>query len=171
MPPYELVTYEPAQRGDYLRLLEDAWGDLALTGPEFDWWFRENPVGSLMSVATANGRVVGVAVVLAFASNPTAPIFLGPLGWTNIGGVRVWARPKPHLRGRARPVARVERFRHAGDTGSEWPNHIVRDARYLNWRFVESPRRYEAFAAAGSYAVLGHKEHRGTRLEIGRAHV
>jgi GNAT superfamily N-acetyltransferase len=215
MPAYELVTYEPAQRGDYLRLLEDAWGDLALTGPEFDWWFRENPVGSLMSVAIANGRVVGVAahslfrmildgkeglgsfsvhattaedargqgifealerkheqeatergvaVVLAFASNPTAPIFLGPLGWTNIGGVRVWARPKPHLRGRARPVARVERFRHAGDTGSEWPNHIVRDARYLNWRFVESPRRYEAFAAAGSYAVLGHKEHRGTRL-------
>jgi GNAT superfamily N-acetyltransferase len=215
MPGYELATYEPAQRGDYLGLLEDAWGDLALTGPEFDWWFRENPTGSLMSVARVNGRVVGVAahslfhmvlgdepvlasfsvhattaeeargqgifealerkhedeaaergvaVVLAFASTPTAPIFLGPLGWTNIGGVRVWARPWPHLRGRARPVAHVERFRHPGDAAKDWPNHIVRDARYLNWRFVDSPRRYEAFAAAGSYAVLGHKEHRGTRL-------
>src|SRR5438105_7844086 len=215
MPGYELATYEPAHRGEYLRLLEDAWGDLALTGPEFDWWFRENQAGSLMSVARANGRVVGVAahslfqmvlggnpalasfsvhattaeeargqgifealerrheeeatergvdVVLGFASKPTAPIFLGPLGWTNIGGVRVWARPFPHLRGKARPVARVERFRHAGDAAAEWPNHIVRDARYLNWRFVDSPRRYEAFAAAGSYAVLGHKEHRGTRL-------
>ena len=61
MPGYELATYEPAQRGEYLRLLEDAWGDLALTGPEFDWWFRENPAGSLMSVALMQGRVVGVA--------------------------------------------------------------------------------------------------------------
>ena len=51
MAAYELATYEPAQRGDYLRLLEDAWGDLALTPDEFDWWFRENPAGSLMSVA------------------------------------------------------------------------------------------------------------------------
>jgi GNAT superfamily N-acetyltransferase len=215
MPGYELATYEPAQRSDYLRLLEDAWGDLALTGPEFDWWFRENPAGSLMSVARMNGRVVGVAAhslfhmalgdrralasfsvhattaeeargrgifealerkheeeaaergvefVLAFASTPTAPIFLGPLGWTNIGGVRVWARPWPHLRGKPRPVAHVERFRHPGDAAQDWPNHIVRDAGYLNWRFLESPRWYQAVAAAGSYAVLGHKEHRGTRL-------
>src|ERR671923_2103170 len=156
MPEYELATYEPAQRGDYLGLLEDAWGDLALTGPEFDWWFRENPTGSLMSVARANGRVVGVAahslfhmvlgdepvlasfsvhattaesargqgifealerrheeqarergvaVVLAFASKPTASIFLGPLGWTEMGRLRVWARPFPRLRLSREPVA------------------------------------------------------------------
>src|SRR5438067_10237465 len=61
MPGYELATSGPAQRGEYLRLLEDAWGDLALTGPEFGWWFRENPAGSLMSVALMQGRVVGVA--------------------------------------------------------------------------------------------------------------
>src|SRR5206468_3535057 len=48
---YELAAYEPAQREDYLRLLREAWGEFALSGPEFDWWFRENPVGSLMSVA------------------------------------------------------------------------------------------------------------------------
>ena len=35
----------------------------------------------------------GVACVLAFASAPTAPLFLGPLGWTAIGKLRVWARP------------------------------------------------------------------------------
>jgi GNAT superfamily N-acetyltransferase len=215
MSGYELAAYEPAHRDDYLGLLKDAWGDLALTGPEFDWWFRENPAGSLMSVARANGRVVGVAshslfrailggeealagfsvhattaadargqgifealerkheqeaqergvaVVLAFASKPTAPIFLGPLGWTEIGRLRVWARPFPRLRSRRLAVGRVERFRHAGDAGAAWPNHLIRDARHLNWRYLESPRRYEAFAAAGSYAVLGHKEHRGTRL-------
>ncbi len=35
----------------------------------------------------------GVACVLAFASAPTAPLFLGPLGWSPIGKLRVWARP------------------------------------------------------------------------------
>ena len=61
MSGYELAAYEPEHRDDYLRLLDEAWGDLALTPAEFDWWFRENPAGSLMSVARANGRVVGVA--------------------------------------------------------------------------------------------------------------
>jgi GNAT superfamily N-acetyltransferase len=215
MAGYELVTYEPGDRAAYLALLRDAWGDLALSGAEFDWWFRENPAGSLMSVARADGRVVGVAahslfrmvlegeeapasfsvhattaaeargqgifealerkheeearargvaVVLAFASKPTAPIFLGPLGWTDIGGLRVWARPFPRLRSRRPPVGSIERFRHPGDAARAWQNHIVRDASYLNWRFLESPRQYQAFAAGGSYAVLGHKEHRGTRL-------
>jgi hypothetical protein len=41
---------------------------------------------------------------------------------------------------------------------------VVRDAAYLNWRYLESPRDYVAVAAGGSYAVLGHKEHRGTAL-------
>src|SRR5919202_4873275 len=35
----------------------------------------------------------GVACVLAFASAPTAPLFLGPLGWTEVGRLRIWARP------------------------------------------------------------------------------
>ena len=215
MAGYELVTYEPDDRAAYLALLNEAWGELALSGEEFDWWFRENPAGSLMSVARADGRVVGVAahslfhmalggedalasfsvhattaaeargqrifealerkhedeaqargvaVVLAFASKPTAPIFLGPLGWTEIGRLRVWARPFPRLRSRRQAVGSVERFRHPGDAARDWQNHIVRDAGYLNWRFFESPRQYQAFAAGGSYAVLGHKEHRGTRL-------
>src|SRR5262249_1984556 len=143
-----------------LRLLQDAWGEFALTGPEFDWWFRDNPAGSIMSVAQEHGRVIGVAahslfrmvlggeekvasfsvqaraagegrgqgifealerkqgeeatergvaIVLAFASKPTAPIFLGPLGWTEIGRIRVWARPFPRFRSRrVEPTARVE---------------------------------------------------------------
>ena len=61
MSGYELAAYEPAQRGDYLRLLQDAWGESALSGEEFDWWFSRNPAGSLMSVARDDGRVVGVA--------------------------------------------------------------------------------------------------------------
>ena len=39
----------------HLRLLRVAWGDAALSGEEFDWWFDRNPAGSLMSVAQVNG--------------------------------------------------------------------------------------------------------------------
>jgi len=212
---YELASYEPEQRADYLRLLDDAWGDLALSGEEFDWWFRENRTGSLMSVARVGGRVAGVAshslfrmmlggtereasfsvhattetsarglgifpalerkheqeaedrgvaVVLGFASKPTAPIFLGLLGWTEIGRIRVWARPFPRRPRRLEPYARIQRFRHAGDAAQSWPNHVIRDAEYMNWRYIESPRDYVALASGGSYAVLGHKEHRGTAV-------
>jgi GNAT superfamily N-acetyltransferase len=215
MSDFELATYEPAQRDDYLRLLHDAWGDLALSGAEFDWWFQENRIGSLMSVARVDGRVAGVAshsllrmvlggvereasfsvhattaasarglgifpalerkheqeaeergvaVVLGFASKPTIPIFLGPLGWTEIGRIRVWARPFPRRPRRLEPYARIQRFRHAGDAGKSWPNHVVRDAEYMNWRYSDSPRDYVAVATGGSYAVVGHKEHRGTSL-------
>jgi GNAT superfamily N-acetyltransferase len=212
---YELADYEPAQRADYLRLLQDAWGELALTGEEFDWWFKENPAGSLMSIARVQGGIAGVAshslfrmvlageerhasfsvhattadsargkgifpaleskheqeaeergvaVALAFASKPTAPIFLGPLGWTEIGRIRVWARPFPRRFRKRQPYARIERFRHAGDAAKAWPNHVIRDAAYLNWRYLTSPRDYVAVAGGGSYAVVGHKEHRGTAL-------
>ena len=217
MSGYELAPYEPAQREDYLRLLHDAWGEAALSGSEFDWWFSRNPAGSLMSVARDDGRVIGVAahslyrmvlggnerpatfsvhattdpvargrgvfvglerkheeearargaaVVLAFASAPTAPLFLGPLGWSAVGELRVWARPLPRLslrRGRKEPVGR---FTFAGDAAAMWPNHIVRDAEYLNWRYLDSPRDYVAYESGGGYAVLGHKRHKAQPIAL-----
>jgi GNAT superfamily N-acetyltransferase len=214
---YELAAYEPAQREDYLRLLRDAWGDAALTGAEFDWWFSGNPAGSLMSVARDDGRVIGVAahslyrmvlggeqraatfsvhattdpaargrgvfvglerkheeeakargaaVVLAFASAPTAPLFLGPLGWTAVGRLRIWARPLPRLSLRSRRQHEIGRFDFAGDAAAGWPNHIVRDAQYLNWRYLESPRDYVAYRVDDGYAVLGHKRHRGRPIAL-----
>src|SRR5919202_3317617 len=171
MSAHELAAYEPAQRDDYLRLLHDAWGDDALTGAEFDWWFARNPTGSLMSVARDDGRVVGVAshslyrmvlggeervasfsvhattapaargrgvfvslerkheqeaqergvaVVLAFASAPTAPLFLGPLGWTEIARLRIWARALP-VGGKA--AAGISEFDHQADAAAGWRNH------------------------------------------------
>ena len=217
MSGYELAAYETAQRGEYLRLLHDAWGDAALSGAEFDWWFSRNPAGSLMSVARDGGRVVGVAahslyktilggeerlatfsvhattdpaargrgvfvglerkheeeaeargaaVVLAFASAPTAPLFLGPLGWTEIGRLRIWARPLPRVGLRRSSAEQVDRFDFSGDTAVSWPSHIVRDAEYLNWRYLDSPRDYVAYRAGGGYAVLGHKRHRGQPIAL-----
>ncbi len=58
---FELVTYEPQDKDDYVGLLSEAWGSKTLTRPEFEWWFERNPAGSLMSVARMEGRVVGVA--------------------------------------------------------------------------------------------------------------
>jgi len=217
MSGYELAAYGPAERDDYLRLLRAAWGDAALSGAEFDWWFSGNPAGSLMSVARDDGRVMGVAahsryrmilggeerlatfsvhattdpaargrgvflglerkhedeaetggaaVVLAFASAPTAPLFLGPLGWTEIGRLRMWARPLPRLHLPGRKPERISRFDHTGDAAATWPNHIVRDAEYLNWRYLDSPRDYVAYRARGGYAVLGHKRQRGHAIAL-----
>ena len=217
MSGYELAAYEPAQRGDYLRLLRDAWGESALSGDEFDWWFSRNPAGSLMSVARDDGRVVGVAahslyrmvlggqerlatfsvhattdpaargrgvfvglehkheeeaagrgaaVVLAFASAPTAPLFLGPLGWSSVGKLRVWARVLPRVSTRRGLLDEVESFSFEGDAAARWPNHIVRDAEYLNWRYLDSPRDYAAFSLDGGYAVLGHKRHKGHPIAL-----
>jgi GNAT superfamily N-acetyltransferase len=211
---YELVSYELEEhRDDYLRLLRDAWGEKALSGEEFDWWFAHNPTGSLMSVARMDGRVVGVAshslfrmvlggeerqasfsvhattdpsargqgifaaleerheleaaergvaVVLAFASAPTAPIFLGPLGWTEIGRLRVWVRPL----GLRRPADAHDPLEIEGDAAASWPNHVVRDAQHLTWRYVDSPRGYRTIRSGEGYAVVGRTRRKGIEAAV-----
>jgi GNAT superfamily N-acetyltransferase len=107
-------------------------------------------------------RERGVACVLAFASAPTAPLFLGPLGWTEVAQLRVWARAI--LRGRAACTRRP--FGHLGDAAASWPNHVVRDAAYLNWRYVDSPRDYVNVQGDDGHAVVGHKLHKGRRIAL-----
>jgi len=211
---YELVSYRPEHRDDYLRLLRGAWGQGSMSGEEFDWWFDGNPAGSLRSVAVRDGRVVGVAAhslyrmvlggeeqtasfsvhattdpaargrgifvelerkheceatergvacVLAFASAPTVPLFLGPLGWTRIGRLRVWARPvSKKVSGEAADALAVD-----GDAAAGWPNHVIRDADYLRWRYLDSPRGYEAVASGGSYAVVWpEKRHKARTIAV-----
>lgn len=223
MSAFETVAYEPERRADYLRLLEVAWRDAALSGAELDWFFDRNPAGSLRSVAVRDGEVVGVAghelaravvrgrettvafsvhattaasarglgvfqalerrheqegaargvdCVLAFASAPTEPLFLGPLGWSAIDRRRVWARPLPRARDKlSRSVRPLERFGPEQDAvyarlAPALRNHLVRDARYLNWRYLEAPRDYRAFASANGFAVVGRKLHRGRRVGL-----
>jgi len=106
----------------------------------------------------------GVAVVLGFASPPTAPIFLGPLGWTEITRYRMWARPlsirgaQPALQQSVAKPNRRRAFENLGDDAApDWPNHVVRDSRYLDWRYLDSPRGYESFAWENGYVVLGRR--------------
>jgi GNAT superfamily N-acetyltransferase len=114
----------------------------------------------------AEAQARGAAVALAFASKPTAPIFLGPLEWTEIGRVRIWARPLPRLARRGAEAKRVERFEHDGDAARAWPNHVARDAAHLNWRYVAAPKGYVVFDDGDGYAVLGHKLHRGVPVAV-----
>ena len=101
----------------------------------------------------------GAAVVLGFASAPTAPIFLGPLGWTEIGRLRVWARLLPTVGAApAAPAGEIE----TGDAAASWPNHVIRDGRFLRWRYLESPKGYRVAGSDGGYAVVGRKR-RGER--------
>jgi hypothetical protein len=116
------------------------------------------------------GREWGSLFVLGFASPPTHGIFLGPLGWTQIDRRRVWARPLPV--GRRRRVRSLTRFeeRHekaAAGATSRFRNHVLRDGRYLNWRFVDSPREYRLLETnEGGFAVVGFTRRRGLRIGL-----
>ena len=35
-------------------------------------------------------------------------------------------------------------------------DHLIRDARYLQWRYLDSPKGYVAFASENGFAVLGY---------------
>ena len=115
------------------------------------------------------GREHGSSCVLAFASAPTRPLFLEPLGWTQIDRRRVWARPLPVGR---RGLRTMERFETRHDDAyardaSRLRNHVIRDSRYLNWRYVDSPREYRLLETkVGGFAVVGLTRKRGLRLAL-----
>ena len=67
------------------------------------------------------------------------------------------------LEGGLQPI--VEAFAEAG-IDQAWADNIVRDAEYLNWRYLESPKGYVAFGTDQGYAVLGHKRHRGRPIAL-----
>ena len=46
-------------------------------------------------------------------------------------------------------------------------NHLIRDSRYLNWRYVDSPREYRLLEAdGGGFAVVGFTRRRRLRLAL-----
>ena len=115
------------------------------------------------------GKERGSACVLAFASAPTRPLFLEPLGWTQIDRRRIWARPLPLGR---RGSGALDRFgaRHEtayAEHAHRLRNHLIRDSRYLNWRYVDSPREYRLLeSGGGGFAAVGFTRRRGLRLAL-----
>ncbi len=117
--------------------------------------------GIFSELQTANeerARQLGIGLLLIVPNAASAGILTGRLGWKPLGPLRLWARAK--LRGghpRALPIARFERLEPSAGSGGS----VVRDAAWLNWRFVDSPTPYQRLAAGGDaahgYAVSGRK--------------
>jgi GNAT superfamily N-acetyltransferase len=132
----------------------------------------------------------GSPVTVTFPNGASHPIFISRLGWADLPKLRLWARPlhvravlryvlgRPGAHGGLRPsesreytlygfdVRPVERFGSEMDelgrrAGVGYGNHFVRDAEYLNWRYLDSPRDYRCFGAyrddeLAGVAVVGH---------------
>lgn len=97
--------------------------------------------GIFAAVETKNeddARARGVAAVISVPAESAGRIFLGKLGWAMIDELRLWARPLPRVLRAKASAAQLTRFTHSGDAAAGWPNHVLRDAPYLNWRYLES---------------------------------
>ncbi len=126
--------------------------------------------GSPLSVTFPNGR--------------SYPIFVRRLGWSDLPRLRMWARPlraggvlrymlgRSGEKGDLRPreagartlrgleVRPLERFDAGFDeigrrAGAAYGHHFVRDADYLNWRYLDSPRDYRCFGAYRDGMLVG----------------
>jgi GNAT superfamily N-acetyltransferase len=112
----------------------------------------------------AEAARAGAPCVLGFTNPMAGPILVGKLGWRDLCRLRIWARPKRlrktgrgGLREGARP--RFEERHGAYDSGGG--NRLVKDVRYLNWRYAESPREYRLVESARGFAVAGYAVHKG----------
>jgi GNAT superfamily N-acetyltransferase len=235
MKAFTAAGYESAHREQLLALMRSV-GRSHIDDAEFEWWFERNPSSPrLISLAHADGRVVGIAAMSFFrtlvdgreeltavpvhvateaqfrrqgvfselelrnedeAASAGAPltvtfpnaashrIFVQDLGWRDLPGRRVWARPlrvgavvryalgreshagglRPPSSGARGGVTPLDRF--GPDAAELWRstaagNQFVRDESFLNWRYVDSPRDYRRFGAyrgaeLRGFAVLGH---------------
>ena len=102
-------------------------------------------------------RELGIKLLLIVPNAASARVLKARLGWQALEPLRIWARPKL-VRGRQR-ASPIERFAdvHPLAGGAD---RVLRDAEWLNWRFVDSPARYTALGSHGNgngYAVAGRR--------------
>jgi GNAT superfamily N-acetyltransferase len=119
----------------------------------------------------------GSPVTITFPNAASHRIFVGRLGWIDLPGRRVWARPlraagvaryfagRPSPRGGLVPESReprrygdvqvepLDRFPPEADeiwraAAPGYGNHVIRDAQFLNWRYADTPRTYRRFGAS-----------------------
>jgi len=118
----------------------------------------------------------GSPMTITFPNAASHRIFVGRLGWIDLPGRRVWARPlraagvvryfagRPSPRGGLVPESReprrygdvrvegLDRFPPEADeiwraAAPGYGNHVIRDAQFLNWRYADTPRTYRRFGA------------------------
>ncbi|HET7572830.1 MAG TPA: hypothetical protein VFJ77_09225 [Gaiellaceae bacterium] len=106
----------------------------------------------------AAAAAAGVAWSFAFTNDRTGPLFLGPLEWQAIAGLRLWARlrrPRRTGRGgfRVEPSCPPFGERHRVAFAAR---HVVRAPEYLTWRYSESPRVYHRVERGDGWGVVRH---------------
>jgi GNAT superfamily N-acetyltransferase len=128
----------------------------------------------------AESERAGAAAVLGFTNPVAGPILVGKLGWRDLTHLRLWARPlslrarESGLRDASGEV--LERFDDEAEgvyrrASEGWGNHVIRDAAYLNWRFVDGPRPYRLLAERRrgrleGWAVVTHKRFQGRAVGV-----
>jgi GNAT superfamily N-acetyltransferase len=110
-------------------------------------------------------REAGATLELGFTNRLAGPIYIAKLGWLDVHRLRIWARPLAAGRGLSNSLL-LSRF--GGEQEAAYrafasllPNHFLRDAAYLNWRYADSPRDYALLASRHGYAVVGRKRFKG----------
>jgi GNAT superfamily N-acetyltransferase len=147
--------------------------------------FRRQGIFSALETRNEQeAAAAGTPAAITFPNAVSHPTFVRDLGWHDLPGRRLWARPlragsivrylvgKSSVGGGLRPasgevrrgVAPLERF--GPDAAELWRssargNQFVRDETFLNWRYVDTPRDYRRFGAfRGSeltgFAIVGH---------------
>jgi GNAT superfamily N-acetyltransferase len=122
----------------------------------------------------------GASLALGFTNPMAGPILVGKLGWRDLYRMRLWARVLRPVRAARRrgggglPATRggtLERF--GPEQERAWRglqavsrNGLVRNSAYLNWRYVDAPKDYRAFASANGYAVVGHAVQKGVSSAV-----
>jgi GNAT superfamily N-acetyltransferase len=116
--------------------------------------YRGRGIFSLLEAANeGRAREAGAQLLFVTPTPASASVLRGPLGWTALPSLRVWARLRLlHGRLRARRVARFEP-RQASPGARDG---ALRDSDWLNWRFADGPRRYGLLQDEG-YAVVGRR--------------
>jgi GNAT superfamily N-acetyltransferase len=229
---FAAADFEPADRDELLELMR-AVGRSHIDRAEFDWWFDRNPTGRrVISIARADGRVVGMAamsffrtllggeerlvavpvhvateapyrkqgvfsalelrneaaaaaegapITITFPNAVSHRIFVRDLGWSDLPGRRLWARPlrassisryiagQSSSAGGLRPATSESRkyggiridplARFPVEVDALWRaqagSQFVRDAGFLDWRYADSPRDYRRFGAYRGSSLRG----------------
>jgi GNAT superfamily N-acetyltransferase len=103
----------------------------------------------------------GATLALGFTTAMATRVLVGKLGWEVLARPRVWAR----LRARRGARLRGDEIAGFGERHEQLelggPAHLVKDARWLGWRYRDSPRPYRLVEGRGGYAVVGIGRHRG----------
>ena len=117
----------------------------------------------------------GARLALGFTNPMAGPILVGKLGWRDLYRMRLWARVLRPLRAARRRGGgclpprgggALDRFGPEHEqawrrVADPWGNCLVRDPEFLNWRYVDAPKDYRAFASPNGYAVVSHAVQKG----------